>query len=280
MRIVQISDTHLSHKGGVTNENFSLLVSYVNDVLKPDLVINTGDLVILSPDSDEDREFARSVHGRFDAPVRIVPGNHDVGMTGDDPWMGIATTSERIASYRKSFGTDRFIELIDSTWAVVGLNSELFSSGLEEEAEQWNWLEDVAEQVKGRCLAVFLHRPFWSPMPEVTDHELALADVDRERLLDIFSESRLKLVASGHLHRYMRDQQGDTLTISAPSTAFIVRGGSRGLNQLGVVEYHIEGEGVEAFFRSVPHLVEDEPFGVSAFIETLAEIEMARAQLT
>ena len=279
MRVVQISDTHLTAKGGVTNENFLLLAEYVNDVLKPDLVINTGDLVILSPDSDDDREFARVAHQQFDAPVRIVPGNHDVGMPGDQACMGIIPTTERIAAYRNSFGTDRFVELPDSTWALVGFNSELLSSGLAEEAEQWSWLEQVAKDVKGRCVAIFLHRPLWSPMP-VTDHELALSEVDRERILAIFAESHLKLVASGRLHRDMRDQRGETLTISAPSSAFIVRGGSLGLNQLGVVEYRIDGESIEAFFRSVPSLVEDEPFALSAFVETMAEIEDARAKST
>jgi hypothetical protein len=59
-----------------------------------------------------------------------------------------------------------------------------------------------------------------------------------------------------------------------------VRGGSLGLNQLGVVEYRIDGESIEAFFRSVPSLVEDEPFALSAFVETMAEIEDARAKST
>jgi 3',5'-cyclic AMP phosphodiesterase CpdA len=279
MRIVQISDTHLTHMGGVTNENFLKLVDFINDVLKPDLVVNTGDLVILSPDSHVDRECARIAHQHFDAPVRIIPGNHDVGMTGDEPWMGIATTSERILNYRDGFGTDRFIELPDSTWALIGFNSELLSTGLPEETEQWTWLEHVANEVRGRCVALFLHRPLWSPMPEVTDHEIAVHDGDRERILETFADSRLKLVASGHLHRYIREQRGETLTISAPSSAFIVRGGSLGVNQLGVVEYRIEGEQIEAFFRSVPTLVEDEPFGLAAFTETLASIESSRERV-
>ncbi len=277
MRIVQISDTHRTHRGGVTNENFALLVEYVNEVLKPDLVINTGDLVILSPDNDDDREFARAAHEQFDAPVRILPGNHDVGMPGENSWMGIRPTTERIAAYRESFGTDRFVELHGPTWALIGLNSELISSGLEEEVEQWSWLEQVAQDVKGRSVAIFLHRPLWSPMP-ASDHELALSQGDCDRILEIFADAHLKLVASGHLHRYLSGQRGGTLTISAPSSAFIVRMGSHGLNQLGVVEYRIEGESIDAFFRSIPGLVEDEPFALSAFVETMAEIELANAQ--
>ena len=51
------------------------------------------------------------------------------------------------------------------------------------------------------------------------------------------------------------------------------------LNQLGVVEYRIDGEQIEAFFRSIPTIIEDEPFALEAFTQTLAEIEAAQKQL-
>lgn len=277
MRIVQISDTHLSHLGGVTNDNFSLLVDFVNEVLKPDLVVNSGDVIILSPDSAEDSECARVAHQRFDAPVRIIPGNHDVGMPGEHPWMGISTTSERVANFLDTFGTDRFVELPDPAWAIVGINSELLSSGLPEEADQWEWLEQVAEQVRGRSVMLFLHRPLWSPAPEFTEHQLALDDGDRERLRRCFAGSRLRVVGSGHLHRYLQEVHDGVMTVSAPSTAFVVREGSMqfGLNQLGVVEYRIEGDEIEVYFRAIPTLVEEEPFAMPAFKATMADIEAA-----
>ena len=63
-----MSDTHLSHLGGVITENFSQLVDFVNDVLKPDLVVNSGDVVLLSPDIAEDSR-ARAAAAR-DASTR------------------------------------------------------------------------------------------------------------------------------------------------------------------------------------------------------------------
>jgi 3',5'-cyclic AMP phosphodiesterase CpdA len=279
MRIVQISDTHLSHLGGVMNDNFSLLVDFVNEVLKPDLVVNSGDVIILSPDRVEDSECAREAHQRFDAPVRILPGNHDVGMPGDQAWMGISTTSNRVSNFLKTFGTDRFLELPDSSWAVVGMNSEILSSGLPEEADQWDWLEQVADQVRGRNVVVFLHRPLWSPVPAFTEHELAVTDSDRDRLLQCFSGARLRVIGSGHLHRYLQSNEGEILTVSAPSSAFVVRDGAMqfGLNQLGLVEYRIEGDEIEVYFRSIPALVEQEPFAMPAFMETMAAIEAEAA---
>ena len=47
MRIVQISDTHLSHRAGIGNRNFEELAAFINDQLRPDLVVHTGDVSIL-----------------------------------------------------------------------------------------------------------------------------------------------------------------------------------------------------------------------------------------
>jgi 3',5'-cyclic AMP phosphodiesterase CpdA len=275
MKVVQISDTHLSHLGGVPSENFEKLVEFVNEVIRPDFVVNSGDIVILSPDSAEDREAARKLHQGFDAPLLIVPGNHDLGMPGDHPWMGIGVTSERVAGYLDTFGSDHFVEFPDDAWAIVGMNSEILSSGLPEEELQWTWLAGVAERCAGRSILLFLHRPFWSPFPEYTEHALAIEEADRNRLLELFSRSTLKAVASGHLHRYISAYQDDILTVSAPSSAFVEKSlGSRtGLNQLGVVEYRTQGSEIEAYFRSVPTLTEESPYGMPAFVKTMAMIE-------
>jgi hypothetical protein len=48
-----------------------------------------------------------------------------------------------------------------------------------------------------------------------------------------------------------------------------------GLNQLGVVEYRIDGDEVEVYFRSIPTLLEEEPWEMAEFTETMAAIEAA-----
>jgi 3',5'-cyclic AMP phosphodiesterase CpdA len=285
MRIVQISDTHISHLGGVTTENFTRLVEFVNDDLRPDLIVNSGDVSILTPDSEADRESAYKLHRAFHAPVHVLPGNHDLGEAGDHAWMGISVTSERVANFLTTFGSDRFVKLIDDNWAIVGINSEILSSGLPEEAEQWGWLNDVGAIVSGRSVLLFLHKPLWSPLPEFTAHALAIETSDRDRILALFSSATLKAVGSGHLHRYRSAFEGSVLTVWAPSSAFIVKGRPKedgplgfsqlGLNQLGVVEYRIEDNEIEAYFRSVPTLREEEPWEMVEFTETMAAIEAA-----
>jgi hypothetical protein len=50
-----------------------------------------------------------------------------------------------------------------------------------------------------------------------------------------------------------------------------------GLNQLGVVEYQIDGDELEVYFRSVPTLTENEPFDMAEFAQTMKIIEAAAA---
>ena len=260
MRIVQFSDTHISRLGGTPTENMSLLIDFLNEDLRPDLVINTGDVVFLNPDAPEDREAALELHRQINAPLLVLPGNHDVGESGDDVWMGVGITSERIAGFAGTWGADRFLRLGDAgtgskDWAFIGINSERLSSGLPEEDEQWDWLASVADQVRGKSVMLFLHKPLWflgSAEPGMT-----IPEADRERLMSVLAGTRLRVVANGHLHRYRHAREGDLLTVWAPSLTFAYppdpdRG--FGPSVSGIVEYQIDGDTVEASFRPVPGL--------------------------
>jgi 3',5'-cyclic AMP phosphodiesterase CpdA len=277
MRIVQITDTHLSHLGGVTARNFEAVVSFVNDVIKPDLVINTGDVVMLSPDSDLDRESARVLHHGFDAPVRVLAGNHDVGEVGDGAWMGIQVNDKRVAAFSEAFGPSRFAEIHDG-FAIVGINSEILSSGLEVEAAQWNWLEALIPELNGRSVMLCSHKPLWSPFGEVPGHALAIRDVDRLRLLSLFADAPVKIAASGHLHRYIKGETDSITTISGPSTAFLASSEALvgpGLQQLGIVEYEVDEFSMTAVYRSVRELEECGVWDIPEVTATKTAIETA-----
>jgi 3',5'-cyclic AMP phosphodiesterase CpdA len=109
VRIIQFSDTHISHFGGVGHGAAERLADYLNEVAQPDLVVNTGDVVILDPDSTEDRDAAMRIHERIDAPLRVLPGNHDVGECAPEPWRGIRVSSRRVQGFRSAWGSDRFV---------------------------------------------------------------------------------------------------------------------------------------------------------------------------
>ncbi len=73
MRIIQLSDTHISHLGGVPAENMTVLADHIDSAARPDLVVHTGDVVIADPDSVQDRDAARRLLARIDAPLLVLP---------------------------------------------------------------------------------------------------------------------------------------------------------------------------------------------------------------
>ena len=275
MRLVQISDTHLSHLGGPTNDNLERLIPFVNDHLRPDLVVHSGDVLIANPDSAADRDTARELLGGIRAPLRVVPGNHDVGEPGDDPWAGLAATSARVAAFTSAFGPDHWLGQVGD-YAVIGLNTEILSTGLPEEQAQWDWLETVPEQVGGRPVLVFGHKPFWPPAPAPTENAVSIPGRERYRLLRALAGLDVRVYGNGHLHQFSIGRYGDALTVTAPSTAFASRDAERlaghGLQQAGVVEYRCEDGDVGVYFRSVPGLTERSPFDTEQFVSTAREV--------
>lgn len=104
MKIVQISDTHISYLGGATRDSATRMIEFVNS-LHPDFVIHTGDVTILDPDEDRDRVAAAEVLAGLDAPLKVLPGNHDVGEPGEEPFGDRPVTSERVHAFRSTLGS-------------------------------------------------------------------------------------------------------------------------------------------------------------------------------
>jgi 3',5'-cyclic AMP phosphodiesterase CpdA len=273
LRIIQFSDAHISHLGGLGHGNTERLVDYLNDAAEPDLVVNTGDVVLLDPDATEDRDAAMRIHERIDAPLRVLPGNHDVGECAPEPWRGIAVTSRRVQGFRSAWGSDRFVLFGDAArdaegWAFVGINSELCASGLPEEDEQWAWLADVAAEAAGRSVMLFLHKPL--VIDDGTRESVTVTAASRDRILGTFRDAELRVVANGHVHRYRRSTDGDVMTVWAPSLSFSPAAEPHlkfGPGTAGIVEYSVRGRQVGARFVEVPGIK-----GVADFF-TLPEVE-------
>jgi 3',5'-cyclic AMP phosphodiesterase CpdA len=258
MRIIQFSDTHISHLGGIGYRNAERLVDHLNEVVLPDLAVNTGDVVILDPDAADDRDAAMRIHERIQAPLRVLPGNHDVGECAPDPWRGLGVTSERVQGFRSAWGSDRFVLFGDAAhdaqeWAFIGISSELCGSGLPEEDEQWTWLEEVAAEAAGRSVMLFLHKPL--VIDDGTRENVTLTAAARERILGTFGGDDLQVIANGHVHRYRRTAADDVMMVWAPSLAFSTPAEPQlkfGPGTAGIVEYSIHGRRVDARFVKVP----------------------------
>ena len=255
MKIVQISDTHLTASGGPTTDAFRLLAQHLNEEVRPDLVVHSGDIQVLHPDDAADRAHARELLDLISAPLLVVPGNHDIGMPGLNAWAGLNVTDDRVAAHEAAFGPGHWRH--DTEEAILlGINSELLSSGLQLEADQWRWFEQTLESLPaGRPVLLFLHKPLWSVTDEPVDHQVDVGPVARDRLLGLLKRIDLRAVGCGHLHRYRNVQRDNAIEVWAPATAFLAPGEDdlpEAREELGYVEYTVAGGAVSAEFRLVP----------------------------
>jgi 3',5'-cyclic AMP phosphodiesterase CpdA len=260
LRLVQISDTHLSRWDGPLCRNFHILVNFIDTVLRPDLVVHTGDVILSNPDSHDDYAAAKELHRLISAPVRFLPGNHDIGEAYDRTWW--ATTSDRLARFHDFFNATPWLEWFGDI-ALVGLNSQIFGSGLPAEEEQWRWLEGIASSIEGHSIVLFQHMSFWTSYSGSDGRPGGIKDIDRDRILRIVGAAQVLGVANGHVHRYRKTWRGESFELWAPSTAFLVHRAESvripaGLEQLGVVLYEVEREHLKITFQTTLGLDEVE----------------------
>jgi 3',5'-cyclic AMP phosphodiesterase CpdA len=217
-RIVVLSDIHLSPTHGFFWENWCLARDFAN-AAKGDAVIVNGDLAINGPESDAEIAFAATALAKLRAPVMALPGNHDVGdePPGQDPDQIIDTA--RLARWDKSFASDRWA-LDAGGWRLVGVNAQLFGSGLEREHTQGQWLDEQLSAA-GRPTALFLHKPLFLESP--TDDGVTpscMVPSARVRLLDRLNRSDVRLIVSGHLHEHRDRTIGGQRHLWVPAVAF------------------------------------------------------------
>ncbi len=245
--MVQLSDTHLSAERAYGLANFDAVVEALG-ASPPDLVVGSGDLALDDVDCESDHRFARRCFDRVPVRWRVLPGNHDLGDTGPDPWMGQPVTPERRSRFVELWGPDWWVEEADA-WVVVGLDSLLFASDLPAEGEQWEWLGGVVERAGQRPMMVVLHKPLFLADPDDDElSQMAVTPEGRRRFQEAIGGARLSLVASGHVHQYRSWTVDGLAMVWAPSTAFVSRIGEpspHGAAKLvGAVEYRFDGRGV------------------------------------
>ena len=275
MRIVQISDTHLSHLGGPTNDNLERLIPFVNDQLRPDLVVHSGDVLIADPDSAADRAAARELLSGITAPLRVVPGNHDVGEPGDEPWGGLGTTSARVAAFAGAFGPDHWLELGD--YAVIGLNSEVLSTGLPEEQAQWDWLETVPAPGRRAAGAGVLAQAVLAagarpgrervehPRPGTVPAAARPGRPGRPGLRERPPAPVLPRALRRRAHRHRAVHRLRRPVGRAPDRA-------TGSSRPGSWSTGARTAAVDVYFRSVPGLAERSPFDTEQFLTTARSV--------
>lgn len=223
VRLTIVSDSHLSPRTPEATENWDALVDHVERT-RPHAVVHTGDLTLDGTTVSEELRYARAELDKMPATMLTLPGNHDLGdnpceTNADSPHL---IDSERISIYREYVGEDRWVTDIGS-WRLVGLNAQLLDSGLDEEGEQWDWLERQlsAEQIGDRHPAMFLHKPLLHSDPQPREHDEPIRYVRhraRERLLAMFEAVGARIVVSGHVHQHRRVHARNMEHVWAPTS--------------------------------------------------------------
>ena len=251
-RLTQISDTHLTRRLQKLTDNFHRVSEHI-DAMRPDLVVNTGDLSFDAPTSPDDLKFAKELHDALPVPCRHLPGNHDVG---DNPTaVGAApkrpATEQEREKYLSVIGEDRW-RFDAAGWCFIGLNSLIMNTGIESEAEQFGWLASELGRINGRPVALFLHKPLFLDAPDDAETaETAIRYVPQPRrrgLIEMFAAVDLRLVASGHVHQRRDFTFGHTRHVWAPSAGFIIPDRMQeviGIKEVGLVEYRFAPDSFE-----------------------------------
>ena len=251
-RLTQISDTHLTRNFAKLTENFQRVAAHIDSV-KPDLVVNTGDVSWDGPTSRVDMEFALGLHAALPVDCRYLPGNHDVG---DNPTAaGVApqcpATEELRDGFVSVFGEDRW-QFDAANWRFIGLNSLIMNTGLLSELEQEEWLTSQLEGARGKPIALFLHKPLFLNTPgdpeEASTAIRFVPQPNRARLTVLLAAYDVRLVASGHVHQRRDFTYANTRHIWAPSAGFILPDRMQeviGEKETGIVEYRFRPDSFE-----------------------------------
>ena len=177
--------------------NFEFAVATVNR-LKPAFVVITGDLVNKPGDAAQIAEYER-IRGRIGPriPVYDMPGNHDVEN---------APTPESLAAYRNRGNKDQYVFRHGALTGIV-LNSSLIHTPEKagnELAAQDVWLR--AELATARTsgvhhVVIFQHHPWFLGNADEPDQYFNIPRARRAPLLQLFRESGVRLLVSGHYHQ-------------------------------------------------------------------------------
>ncbi|UXN04196.1 metallophosphoesterase family protein [Bartonella sp. HY406] len=253
MRILQISDTHMSPTKPHFNANWQPVKDYILDI-KPDMIIHTGDLSIDGADKDEDLQFGIERMRSLNIPFAIIPGNHDVGHLNGafQPVDDI-----RIARWQNIIGPDHWFHDIDN-WRLIGLNSLFIGLNDVRDNAQQNWLKQTLDASKDKNIAIFAHKPLFMDSP--TEGETGYWGIEpkkRQELLDLFAQYRVKLHASGHIHKSHKAHHNGTDFIWTAPTSYIVECNETalpGVNCLGAIMHEFTKDNVTSTPISIPGL--------------------------
>ena len=247
MRVIQISDTHLSAEHAFFRANNEAMRIWLA-AEQPDLIVHTGDLGMDGAADAADLAMAATWNTGFAAPVMSVPGNHDVGDVATIRPEQMVDDA-RLAAWRAHLGPDRWA-VDQGGWRLIGLNAMLLGSGHAEEARQFDWLADALGT--DAPVALFLHKPLFIDRPDEGPRGYwTVTPEPRQRLLALLAEASVKLIASGHLHIHRQLHHAGIDHVWGPAASFVCGDSQEdlgGARRLGAVVHEFGPDRVTSHF--------------------------------
>lgn len=253
--ILQVTDLHVEPKGKLAYgaaDTCTLLDQIApwleRAAAKCDAVVVTGD--IACDGNEEAYAHVARIFSRLQAPVRMIPGNHD----RRDGFMKIL--ADFIEDQWSPERLDQTLELPDARLFLLdtlqpgchwGALPEGVLSRLEEEIS--------AAEAAGKAAIVFMHH---------TPVHCGMGKMDepfggREALRGIFERHPAARLATGHMHRALAQRFGGASLVTAPSVSVPIYidlsagGGDEFLLETpGFALHHLMPDGWTTFFGQIP----------------------------
>jgi len=227
-----VSDSHIKPESGDESSPYetNLLANARNRYViqeinrrAPAFVIHLGDLVHPIPDLptyDSAAETFKTIYGRLNQTLYVVPGNHDVGDKPLDFMPAAKVSEDRIGRYNQHFGNghQRF-SYKDCDFILI--NASLLNSNLESEKKQQKWmLKELQSNLQKRRF-LFLHYPPYIMNAHEPSHYDNIDEPARSWLLSVIEKFGFEAVFSGHVHHFFYNRYAQTELYIVPSLTFI-----------------------------------------------------------
>ncbi len=232
-----VADSHLTENeklsfgggdayGSKLAATYDDLVARIN-AMKPEFVVHLGDItdpVPVSPKFDDSAQIFHKASDVFSMPYYLVPGNHDVGekihpalpKINDE----VSITKRAIEQYEQHFGRQRYSFEHGGCLFLV-INTMLFNSKLEEEQEQWDWLENTLQDNADKRMFVFAHYPLYLSARDEPDFYDNIDQPARGRVIDLLEHYKVEGYYAGHVHNFFYNNLNGVHQFVLPSTGII-----------------------------------------------------------
>ena len=132
----------------------------------------------------------------------------------------VSITKHAIEQYEQHFGEQRYSFEHEGCLFLV-INTMLLNSGLEEEQEQWDWLEETLHDNSEKRVFVFAHYPLYLSARDEPDFYDNIDEPARSRLITLLEHYKVEGYYAGHVHNFFYNYLNGMHQFVLPSTGII-----------------------------------------------------------